>query len=93
MSTTDEYPNSHLIPHIEMNKLLYNCLRQISLAKKSKDMPQHIKDKWIEHAKAEFNKGIITDNYNNYKSFILLEKSIINENKDIIKYIEKHIAE
>ncbi len=85
-----ETPTSHLIPYVEINQSLYNCLRQLSLAKANLDMPQKIKEQWIEEATQEFTNGIITDDYNNYVSFILLEESVLSENLDIIKYIEKH---
>lgn len=83
---------NHLIPHIEINNSLYNCLRQIELANKNSDMPQKIKTSWINDAKSEFNNTIISDNYRDYTSFILLEKTILEENQDIIKHIEKHIV-
>lgn len=82
--------NSHLMPHIEINQTLYNCLRQISLAETNSDMPQKIKEQWIMEATQEFNDGITTDDYKNYISFVLLEESLLNESPDIVEYIEKH---
>lgn len=90
ISGIDESEKTHLIPHIEINHALYNCLRQISLAKTNPDMPQKIKEQWIKEATEEFNNGIITDNYKNYISFVLLESSILSENIDVVKLIEKH---
>lgn len=93
MNGLDETAKSHLIPHIEINHSLYNCLRQISLAKKNAEMPESIKNQWIERAIEEFNNGIISDDYKDYNSFIILEQSILNENPNIISLIEKHIVE
>lgn len=93
ISGLDETSKSHLIPYIEINSSLYNCLRQIALAEQNSEMPESIRKQWINHSIENFNNGIIADNYNDFTSFIILEQSVLNENPDIIRLIEKHISE
>ncbi len=93
ISGLDETSKSHLIPHIEINISLYNCMRQISLAESNADMPKNIKEQWIAQAVEEFNNGKDSDNYKDFISFIVLEQSILQNNPDFVSLIEKHIAE
>lgn len=48
---------------------------------------------WIAQAEKEFNDTIINDMYSEYYSFIPLAESVLQEQRNIIKEIEKHIAE
>ena len=85
--------NSHLIPHFSIDKYFYNYLSQIALANSNSKIPENIKQIWKAQAKKEFNDTIIKDMYSDYYSFIPLTKTVLEEQRSIIKEIEKHIAE
>lgn len=82
---------NHLIPHIELNNSLYNCLRQLALAKSNPDMPDKIKEAWINDAKEKFIDCSSSPNQESFTSFIPVKESVLNEN-DIITYIEEHFV-
>lgn len=92
-SGIDETDKSHLIPHIAINCSLYNCMRQISLARKNADMPESIKEQWINQAIEEFNNGKDSDNYKDFISFIALEQTVLQNNPEFVSLIKKHIVE
>lgn len=83
---------SHLIPHIDINQSLYRCLRKISLAQKTKDMPQEIKEAWIETAINEFNDNKTSDTHNEYISFIPLNTEVLEKAPVILTHIEQYIV-
>ena len=83
----------HLIPHIYINKAFYNCLYQIARAECTADIPYEAVELWKSKAVTDFNNSIISDKCNDNTEFILLETSVLAENEDIIKLLEKHITE
>lgn len=87
---TEKY---RLFPHISINKSLYTCMKQISLAENNSDMPESIKKQWKKQAIEDFNNEKDSDNYKDFISFIALENTILKSNPDIINLIEKHIIE
>lgn len=89
----DKPNKTRLFPHIKINTLLYKCMKQISLAENSVDMPESIKQQWIKQTIEDFNKEKNSDNYKDFIGFIPLEETIIEKNCEFDKLIEKHIVE
>lgn len=85
--------NSHLIPYFFIDKFFYHYLSQVAQANSNSKMPENIKQMWIAQAEKEFNDTIINDMYSNYYKFIPLTETVLQEQRSIIKEIEKHIAE
>ena len=83
--------SNHLIPHIEINFTLYKCLRQIALASGNSEMPQKIREAWIDEATKEFLDSVSSSNSDNFISFIPLNRSVLSNN-EIAKLIEEHIV-
>ncbi|MCM1221133.1 MAG: helix-turn-helix domain-containing protein [Lachnospiraceae bacterium] len=83
----------HLIPIFTINKHLYDYFFQIAHANCTSQMPENIKQQWIEQATEEFNRNIINDTYSDYCSFIPLSDTVLEEHRDIIQIIEKHSVE
>lgn len=84
---------NHPIPQIEINNFFYDYLCQTANANYTSQMPENIRQLWIEQSTKEFNDNIINDKYSKYTSFYLLASSILEENREIIQIIEKHIIE
>lgn len=88
-----EDDNSHLIPKFSINKFFYRYLSQVAQANSTSEMPENIKQLWIAQAEKEFNDTIINDMYSDCYLFIPLNETVLQEQRNIIKEIEKHIAE
>lgn len=84
--------NKHLIPYFSIDSYFYRYLSQVADANSHFNMPDNIKEMWIAQAENEFNDTIICDTYSDRDNFIPLFQSVLSEDRDILKKIEKHIA-
>jgi transcriptional regulator with XRE-family HTH domain len=80
-----------LIPHIGINNSLYKCLRQIALAKAHLEMPQKIKDIWIEAIIKEFTENTSSSDIDEFTRFIPVKEEVLT-NPEIVKIVEEHIV-
>lgn len=81
------------IPQIDINTSLFQYLRQKALATKTLDMPKDIREQWIEQAKDTFINELDKDNYNDYRSFYLIDTSLLVNNGDIASQLEILLSE
>ncbi|MBR4981238.1 MAG: helix-turn-helix transcriptional regulator [Lachnospiraceae bacterium] len=91
INVLDEVDKSPLLPHIYINRYLYSCMKQISLATQNLDMPKSVKEDWIKLAINEFNEKKDIDDYKDFVTFIVLNYSTLDNNPDLIHLIEKQI--
>ena len=70
--------NTHNIPIIKINTMLYNALQNIAYANSIKALPEDLKNSWIDTLKEDLNKAVIDPaKRSNFSSFIAVNQNFL----------------
>lgn len=72
------------LPTLSINRAYFEYLIQTANAKADKNIPEELKQQWLDIETQKFNKSIIHDTYKDYATLIPVKETIIHSNPDVL---------